>query len=143
MTLQTHVDIAASPERVWQVLTDFARHPEWNPLIRHISGNPRVGERLHVELGPPGKKPMAFRPVVLEAEPNRAFVWRGALGAGWIFAGEHFFRLEPHEDGTRFHHGEVFSGVLVPLLGKSLDTDTRAGFEAMNRALKGEAERES
>ncbi len=143
MTIQTYVDIAASPERVWQVLTDFARHPEWNPFIRHISGAARVGERLRVELGPPGKKPMTFKPVVLEAEPHQAFVWRGTLGAGWIFAGEHSFRLEAHKGGTRFHHRETFGGVLVPLLRKSLDADTRAGFEAMNAALKAEVECEA
>ncbi len=86
-----------------------------------------VGERLRIVLGPPGKKPMTFKPVVLEADPNRALVWRGTLGVGWIFAGEHFFRLEPLGEGTRFHHGETFGGLLVPILRKSLDTDTRRG----------------
>ncbi len=141
MTIETHIDIDAPPERVWHVLTDFDQHPEWNPFIRTISGDPRVGERLRVVLGPPGKKPMTFKPVVLKAEASRAFVWRGVLGAGWLFSGEHFFRLEPHDGGTRFHHGETFGGLLLPLLRKGLDTDTRGGFEAMNHALKAEAER--
>ena len=123
------------------MLADFARHPDWNPFIREIRGDLREGAQLHVELGPPGKKPMTFKPVVTAAEPNRRFAWRGTLLAGWLFTGEHDFRLEPLPGGgTRFHHGETFGGLLVPLLKKSLDTDTRTGFEAMNRAIKTEAE---
>lgn len=141
MTLATHVDIDAPPERVWAVLTDFEQHPRWNPFIRHISGAVEKGARLHVVLGPPDSKPMTFKPTVTRAEPARALSWLGTLVAKWVFAGEHTFRLEPLADGgTRFHHGETFSGLLVPFLRKSLDTDTRRGFEAMNAALKAEAE---
>jgi hypothetical protein len=33
-----------------------------------------------------------------------------------------------------------FSGALVPFMKKGLDTKTRAGFDAMNTALKARAE---
>jgi uncharacterized protein YndB with AHSA1/START domain len=36
--LRAQVDIQASPERVWEVLTDFAAYPEWNPFIVQASG---------------------------------------------------------------------------------------------------------
>lgn len=141
MELSTHIDIDAPPNRVWAILSDFDAHPDWNPFIREIRGSLRVGERLFVRLGPPGKKPMTFEPVVVEAEPARAFVWRGTLGAGWLFEGTHAFRLEALDGGrTRLHHGETFRDVLLPLLRKGLDTDTRRGFEAMNTALKARAE---
>jgi hypothetical protein len=35
---------------------------------------------------------------------------------------------------------EKFGGILVPFLRKMLDTSTRAGFEALNAALKARAE---
>ncbi|MDT0631895.1 SRPBCC domain-containing protein [Rubrivirga sp. S365] len=143
MQIQTQIDIDAPPERVWAVLTDFERQ-DWNPFIHEIRGEVREGARLFARLGPPGKKPMTFKPVVTRAEPGRALSWRGTLGAGWLFRGEHAFRLEPLGAGrTRFHHGEAFGGLLVPLLRRSLDTDTRGGFEAMNRAIKAEAERDT
>lgn len=142
MEIKTQIDIDAPPERVWAVLTDFERHPTWNPFIREIRGEVREGARLHVRLGPPDGKPMTFKPVVTSAERASSFAWLGSLLAPWVFSGEHRFRLEPLDGGrTRFHHGEAFGGVLVPLLRKSLDTDTRRGFELMNEALKTEAER--
>ena len=142
MEIQTSVDIDAPAERVWAVLADFERYPAWNPFVREARGEVREGARLVVRLGPPGGSVRTFKPVVTRAEPGRALSWRGTLGAGWVFRGEHTFRLEPLGAGrTRFHHGETFGGLLVPLLRKSLDTDTRRGFEAMNRALKAEAER--
>ena len=141
MTVATQIDINAPPERVWAVLTNFEQHPRWNPFIRHISGVVEEGARLHVTLGPPDGKAMTFKPVVTRAEPAQALAWLGTLLARWVFAGEHTFLLEPLLDGgTRFHHGEKFTGLLVPFLRKSLDTDTRHGFEAMNAALKVEAE---
>ena len=52
--IQREIEIAATPEHVWDVLTDFASYPEWNPFIRSIAGEPRAGARLEVRIEPPG-----------------------------------------------------------------------------------------
>jgi len=58
-----------------------------------------------------------------------------------FFDGEHYFLLEPiGDEKTHLTQGEKFSGLLVALLGGALSA-TSAGFEAMNTALKREAER--
>ena len=44
------------------------------------------------------------------------------------------------ENRVRLTHSECFRGLLVPMLWKGLDTDTRAGFEQLNQALKARAE---
>lgn len=137
----TDVEIDAPPTRVWTVLTDFEAYDEWNPFLR-IVGRPNVGSRPQVRLTPPSGRGMTFRPEVTAAEPNREFRWVGHLYLSGLFDGEHRFVLEPLDGGerTRFVHGETFSGVLAgPLLRVSGD-DTRAGFEAMNEALKRRAE---
>ena len=48
--LRAEIEIAAPPERVWEVLFDFDAYPEWNPFIRRISGSPREGEKLEVRI---------------------------------------------------------------------------------------------
>jgi uncharacterized membrane protein len=58
--LHTEVEIEAPAERVWELLTDFATYPEWNPFIRSISGQPAPGERLEVRIEPPSGRGMTF-----------------------------------------------------------------------------------
>ena len=70
-------------------------------------------------------------------EPKNEFRWLGSLIFPGIFDGEHIFQLEQINDSkTKFIHRENFSGLLVPLFWKSLNTNTRKGFEEMNEALK-------
>src|SRR5690606_24538713 len=94
-TIDTCIEIAAPPSRVWEVLMDFQSYPEWNAFITSISGSARVGEKLSVRIQPPGKKGMTFKPTVLVADPQREFRWKGKVLVNGIFDGEHFFRLEP------------------------------------------------
>ena len=70
--------------------------------------------------------------------PDEELRWLGRLILPGIFDGEHFFRIEPLDLGLRakFIQAERFTGLLVPLLRKSLDRGTREGFEAMNQAFK-------
>lgn len=137
----TEIQIDASAAQVWDVLVDFAAHPDWNPFVRRISGEARAGTRLLVHVQPPGGRGMTFRPKVITAVPGQELRWLGRLLVPGLFDGEHYFRIVPLDGGgVRFIHGERFSGLLVGLAKASLDTGTRAGFEAMNRALKMRAE---
>jgi hypothetical protein len=139
--LYTEIEIDASAKRVWELLTDFASYPEWNPFIRSIGGQPAPGERLRARLEPPGGLAMTFKPKVLTAEPNRELRWLGHLLVPGLFDGEHSFTIQPLEDDrVRFVQREVFRGLLVPLFARSLESKTRRGFEEMNRALKGRVE---
>ena len=58
-----------------------------------------------------------------------------------IFDGEHDFQSVPlARSQARFVHGQKFSGVLIPFVKARLDGGTKAGFVAMNEALKLRAE---
>ncbi|MEX0786718.1 MAG: SRPBCC domain-containing protein [Dehalococcoidia bacterium] len=137
----SEIEIAAPPARVWQVLTDFASFPEWNPFVVKASGIPKEGEPIAVSIKPAGRPAMSFRPTVLKAEPERELRWRGVMGTAALVAGEHFFRIEPSGDGaSRFIHGESFSGALAPLVMAFLGNGFDRSFDAMNQALKERAE---
>lgn len=138
--LHTEVLIDAPPATVWAILTDFAAYPAWNSFMTSAVGTLAVGERLEIRLAPPGGKPMTFRPVVTEVDSGRSFEWLGRLAVPGVFDGHHRFELLPERNGTRLLQTERFAGVLVPLLRKRLETRTRAGFDAMNSALKARAE---
>jgi hypothetical protein len=141
LTLHTEIEIAATPARVWGILMDFPSYGRWNPFIRTLEGTARVGDVLSVFIQPARGRGMRFRPTVLAVEAAREFRWRGGLPVPGLFAGEHFFRLEAAPNGNvLFSHGELFSGLLVPLMKSSLEGGTKTGFVAMNEALKRRAE---
>ena len=139
--LDTSIDIDASAQRVWEILTDFPAYPQWNPFITKITGLVEAGTQLIVQLTLPGKPPMSFKPTLKVAERPRELRWAGQVLAPGLFDGEHGFEIETLDAGRcRLRHVEIFSGVLVPLFIPALQDATRAGFEAMNRALKQRAE---
>ena len=143
-TLHTEIGINATPQRVWEILTDFAAYPAWNPFIPRISGPATVGSQLGVQLQPPGGRGMSLRPTVLTAAPPQELGWLGRLGVPGLFDGEHRFHIEPlGPDRVRFVQEERFTGLLVPLIMRFVARGTRQGFEAMNQALKVRAEQPS
>ena len=139
--LHTEIHIDATAEDVWRVLTDTEAYPSWNPFVTNVEGTYRQGDTLRVTLEPEGGKAMVFKPTVTAVEPERSVTWLGHLLVRGVFDGEH--RFEIHDDdsgGVRFVQAERFGGVLVPFLKKNLDGATRAGFAAMNRAMKARVE---
>lgn len=137
-TVETSVEIAATADQVWRVLTDFAAYPQWNPFIVRARGHAAPGTTLSVTISNHGSQ-LTFTPRVLAADPGRELRWRGRFLLPGVVDGEHCFTLEPLEDGrVRLVQQESFTGLLVPLAGSSLDV--AEGFAAMNAALKRRAE---
>ena len=134
--IRAEIDIEAPPAEVWRHLLDLAAYPEWNPFIPAASGVPEAGGRLSLRLRPPGGRAMPIRPTVTEATAPSVFEWLGHVGVRGLFDGRHRFELIPIPTGTRLLQSESFSGVLVRPLRRWLDGSTRAGFEAMNEALR-------
>ena len=107
---ETYVD--APPERVWALLTDLSRMPDWSPeLVRMVPlkrGGLRVGQWY---LGINKRKAVVWptRSVVAEVEPGRRLTWdTRSSGARWIW------ELVPEGAGTRVvHRRPVPKGVTV------------------------------
>lgn len=109
------VDIAAPPERVWEVLSDIGRWHEWTPtvtsVLRHDDGPLQVGSRAKV-VQP--RIPEAEY-VVTELRPGRAFTWM-ATAPGVVTTARH--DVEPIADGTRVRLSVAHAGWLSQLMGR-------------------------
>ena len=106
LEIVSDIEIGATPEKIWSVLTDFPSFPEWNPFVRSIEGAPRKGEQLRVTIQPPGGREMKFTPKVLKAEPGRELRGLGHFIMPGLFDGEHYFQLTETEPGRcRLVHG--------------------------------------
>jgi hypothetical protein len=135
--ISSEVGMLASTDEVWEVLADFERYPEWNPLIRRIDGELCEGEELEVEVELPGGQRMVFHPTLLVVEPGRKLRWTGEMWWHGLVNGEHTFCIEPIGTG-RVHliQRDRFSGLLAPVLTPLVVRSTWEGLEAMNHALK-------
>lgn len=38
--LRAQIDIHATPQQIWQILTDFGAYPQWNPFMTRAAGTP-------------------------------------------------------------------------------------------------------
>lgn len=138
--IETAIEIKASPERVWDVLTDLARYSEWNPMIREASGDIRQGTRLRVFFNPAGTRGKTFRPKLITVTANRELRWQGQPGVPALLESEHIFIIEHQSGGVRLVHDMIFYGLLIPLARKMFGKAVRGPFNDMNRALKERAE---
>ena len=69
--------------------------------------------------------------------------WKGKLFVPGLFDGEHSFQINPIGDNrVEFVQHENFSSTLVGLVLRMIGKATQQGFEAMNLALKTQAEGE-
>jgi hypothetical protein len=139
--LTSQIEIDATAERVWEILTDFATYPAWNPFIVSAVGAAEVGTRVTLRMQPVDARMVTLKPTILEASPGHRLRWRGRLGVSWVFDAEHVFTIERRTDaGVTVSQVERFTGLLVPFLAGSLDRHTLPAFVRMNEALKGRAE---
>jgi hypothetical protein len=136
--ISAEIQIGAPPEQVWAVLTDLARYPQWNPLIREASGQLAVGNRLTLKsVHPSNGRLMTVRPKVLVADPGRELRWVASLPG--LMTGEHSFTLSSADGGTHLVQAETYRGLLAHMSDKVVSR-TRAQFHRLNRALKQQAE---
>lgn len=132
--------IEASPQTIWNILTDAPNYPEWDPGVERIEGRIAPGEKItaYTKLSP-GR---GFPATVSELEPHRRMTWRSGMPLG-LFKGVRTFTLQPDDNGTvEFTLREVFSGPLLPLIGRSIP-DMTENFQQFVEGLKRRAESNS
>jgi hypothetical protein len=136
-SFSTSIIINAAPETIWAILTDASRWPEWNTTIDRIEGRIAAGEQVTVytKLNP-GR---AFPAKVSEFVPAQRMVWSGGMPLG-LFKGERTYTLTRRPDGSvEFVMREVFSGLMAPLITRSIP-DLQPAFDEFAAALKRRAE---
>lgn len=133
------VDIPLPPATVWEVLTDTASYPRWNPFVTRLTGELVEGGRVEVAIRA-GERTTTFRPRVEVVARGSLLRWKGRLLVpGSSTAGTSSTWCPPSR-APRLVHSEFFAGVLVPFLGGML-RDTGVGFRDMNLALLAECMR--
>lgn len=137
MQFEAATTIEALPATIWSLLTDAPNWPDWNPTVTKVEGTIAPGEKIKVfaKISPD----RAFPVNVTAFVPNERMVWSSGMPLG-LFKGERLFVLTPQADGTtHFLTRETFSGLLAPLITRSIP-DLQPTFDEMVAALKMRAE---
>jgi hypothetical protein len=136
-SFSTAITIRARPETIWALLTDAAGYPQWNSTVEKIDGMIAAGGRVTVHAkSAPGR---AFPLKVTSFVPLQRMVWAGGMPLG-LFTGTRSFMLTPTAAGnTGFAMDETYSGLLAPLITKSIP-DLQPAFDTFAADLKRRAE---
>jgi len=121
-TFETIIDILAPPERVWDVVADVPRWPEWTPSVLTavaLDAGP-VGAGSRFRLRQPGNLPAVW--TVTEWHPGAGFTWVTRM-PGLEATAEH--EIVPDRAGSRLTLRVTFRGALAGLVTRLAGPMTR------------------
>lgn len=140
-TIETNIVIDSTPQKVWNILTNFKEYELWNPFMTKVVGDANLGSKIEVNIKTMNGKKRTYYPIITKCETNSELRWRGKSILPGVFDGERIFILERSVDEkVSFSHKEIFSGLGVKFVGNKLDEKLRDSFVRMNEALKIRAE---
>lgn len=128
------IEIQAPIERVWTILTDLPRWPEWNSAVSEMqsSGPVRIGTTFRWRAG------SVARSRVFEAAGPGVIAWTGrTMGIDAV----HVWKLESKGARTAVTTEESFQGLLVRLFPGSFHRMLSGALDTVLRDLKAAAER--
>lgn len=141
--IRTEIDIAAPPEKVWDILMDFNKWQEWSPIVRKSSGTAALGNALQFTMvgKTEGEDGPTYSPIIEEMNKPSLFRWRANMMAGFIMTNDKVFELEATPTGTKLIHKELFKGLLAPVFCTQMEKGVPPMLNSMNKALKELAEK--
>ncbi len=140
---RAEVEIEASAETVFAVLTDLKAYPSWNPFTSRVDATLVVGApvRMRVHLGRLTLTQVEYVREVTPPEPVGRLTWGIRTATPWLLRAERVQTVTPISDRwCRYTTVDTIGGALEPvvalLFGRALDE----GFNAMAEALRQRAE---
>jgi len=137
----TEIEINASRDRVWSVLTDFDKMPEWSSSFQGIEGEFKEGGKAKSYFKAPiGEKNMEFEHTIIEFEEEVSFGWSDPLTMG--MKDHHIYKLEELPNGnTRFIQIDGVEGGATHFLGKLVTNSMKSMYLKFNQELKERVEK--
>lgn len=129
------IEVAASRQAVWDVLTDLESWPRWNSDVKSMSidGPLATGTVFRWKAGPG-----TITSKIQDVQPPTLIAWTGTT---FGIKARHAYHLEPRGDGTLVHTEESYEGLVARLFRGSLQKTLEKGLSDGLRYLKAEAER--
>lgn len=141
MYIMTSIEIGATPQKIWQILTNFDQLSDWNPVIDNVEGDLKMGTRLSISLQLHNSIKIKYRPYVMKAEPYNEIRCLSSLLFPGILDSEYSLMLMPIDEKRTFLlQVEKFKGILLPVIWADIEMKLKNGLKKMNLAIKRKAE---
>ncbi len=139
-TITESIEIDATPEAIWAVLTDFDKLPDWCSSFQGVEGEVAAGKRSTAFFkNPLTGKNMAFEHEVVVFEENCAMGWTGKA-----FLGRddfHVYSIEPLANGkSKFIQEDGLYGKPRNFMVTLTEMTIRRAYKQFNKELKARVE---
>ncbi len=133
MRVEIEVDIAASPQRVWDVMRDVERWPEWAASMINVA----LLNGRELAMGSKARIRQPRLPVIVwevtKIDPQRGFIWQ-TKSMGAVIRAEHW--ITARDGGSHVSLRVEINGLLEPLFRPWLTRMTRRNVEIEAVGLK-------
>jgi len=135
------VEINAPASFVWDILTDLARYPEWNPYTVRIESTLELGAPVHLYLAGGDGNPGYNLEYLVAFEPGRLLSWEQYPTETDANAARRDQVIEDI-DGKRciYYTTDQFLGINADKIMSDFGDWVKQGFDAIALALKERAE---
>lgn len=133
----TEIEIDATPEEVWRVLTDWTKLKDWSSSFIGISTDRLVKGEIFTSFFkmPITGKAVGFEHVCTDYEEGRKFGWSGNI-IGHA-QDHHIYSVEPTESGTTiFRQEDGLHGPHSTFLNFLVEHQMMAMYNKFNQELK-------
>lgn len=139
MRFEHSIDIDAPASRVWSVLSDADRWPEWTPTVTKVArlggDDLALGSKVRIEQP---KLPAAVY-TITALEPGKSFTW---TTGSWFARGVAHHVIEPQGTGSRVTLSVAFAGLIGGLAARMYAQLTREYLALEAEGLKKRSEAE-
>jgi hypothetical protein len=139
--VRSEIEIAAPASRVWEILTDLERYPDWNPFTPKVESTLEVGAPVHLHTRLRSERLAHRVETVTEHVPGERICWGMTMGPRFVLAAERRQILTPIDvDRTRYLTDDTLTGMLTPIVTTFWGEAMQRGFDDVAEALKKRAE---
>ena len=133
-SIYTEIEIEAPPEKVWLVLSDFSRMPQWSTTLQKIAGSLTSGSQTTVDYIFKGKL-RVIKHTMVDFKDGLQFGWSDTLIP--LAKDYHIYRIEALPNHrSRFVQTDEVKGMTASLVAGMLMKEMIATYPVFNASLK-------
>lgn len=135
-SVRSEILINASPEKVWDILMDTQKYPQWNPVFELVEGKIEEKSKVVYKFTQDDENSYNVSTKVIQIQPLQLLNQGG--GVPLVLTFNHQYKIEPIGEKTKVIIFEKYGGIGVNFWNPE---KVEAAYQRLNEALKKRAEK--